>query len=130
MTHPLVPLTLQLFATAVLGALLAWVVRLIRQRRLSLRDSLLWLLSTAGALVATIFPVTLQWLALALGVAVPSNAVFALAFVYVLVNLLALTLAMSSHASRVRRLAQECALLRGELEALRRRLGTPDAPRA
>jgi hypothetical protein len=122
MTDPLLPVHLQLIAAVVLLIFLGWVVYLIRYHRLSLRDSLLWLLSTAAALAATVFPSTLRWIARVLGIAVPSNAVFALGFVYVLLNLLAATIASSGHAARLRRLTQECALLRGELEDLRARV--------
>ena len=122
MSHELMSLPLQVFSVATLIALLAWVVHLIRTQRLNLRDSLLWLLSTASALVAAVFPVTLRWIATALGISVPSNAIFALAFVYVLVNLLAATLAISRNAARLRRLIQECTLLRAELDVLRARM--------
>lgn len=119
---PMLPLPLQLFATAVLLVLLAWVVHLIRTQRLNLRDSLAWLLSTIVALLMTVFPSLLRSLASTLSVAVPANAVFALGFLYVLANLLACTIAISSNATRVRRLSQECSLLRGELEDLRKRI--------
>ena len=119
MTDPLLPAHLQIIAAVVLVAFLSWVVHLVRHHRLTLRDSLLWLLSTGAALLATLFPSTLRWLARALDIAVPSNALFALAFVYVLVNLLSLTIAVSGNAARVRRLSQECAMLRGELDELR-----------
>lgn len=120
---PLLPAELQAIAIAVLAALLLWVVVLVRRDRLSLRDSLLWLLSTAVALVLMAFPEALRWVADRLGVEVASNALFALGFVYVLLNLLSLTIGVSASAARTRRLAQECALLRGEVETLRARLG-------
>ncbi len=116
---PLLPRSLQFAAAGVLLAFLAWVVRLIRQERLSVRDSLLWLVSTGAALVLTLFPEGLRLLAHLAGVAVPSNALFALAILYLAVNALSLTLAVSAGAARTRRLAQECALLRAELERMR-----------
>jgi hypothetical protein len=116
---PLIPVQLQIFAAAILLAFIGWLLVLVRRDRLSLRDSLLWLLSTAIALVFTVFPATLRWVAQALHVEVPANALFALAFVYVLVNLVSLTIGLSNASSRVRRLTQECALLRAELERLR-----------
>jgi hypothetical protein len=61
-------------------------------------------------------------LARALAVEVPSNALFAVAILYLTLNVLALTIAVSNSASRERRLVQECALLRGELDELRARL--------
>lgn len=119
--HVLVP-QLQLFAIAVLLLFLGWVVRLVRAHRLSLRDSLIWFVSTSAALVVTVFPQILYWVTHALGIQVASNALFALAFVYILLNLLSGTIAISNNADRVRRLAQECALLRAELTTLRARL--------
>jgi hypothetical protein len=112
---------LHAFAVVVLSAFLGWVLYLVRYHRLSLRDSLLWLLSTASALAVAMFPGVLTRVARAIGVTVPSNALFAFAFVYVLLNLLAATVAISGNAARLRRLTQECALLRAELDALRRR---------
>lgn len=118
----LLPLEVQVIAVAALLGFLAWVVHLARRDRLSLRDALLWLTSTLVALVLMAFPETLRWTARALGVEVPANGLFALAFLYVLVNLLSATTAISSNAVRTRRLAQECALLRAELDELRGRL--------
>ena len=116
----MMPLHLQLFSLAVLLAFLGWVLRLIRAGQLSLRDSLSWLVSTGVALLFVLFPSLLRALANALQIQVASNALFALAFVYVLWNLLATTIALSQQAVRVRRLTQESALLRAEVEALRK----------
>ena len=108
-------------AAAVLGlsALLIWIIHLVRAQRLSLRDSLLWILSTGAALALMAFPATLQAAAGLLGVRVPANGLFAVALLYVAVNVLSCTLAVSRNAERTRRLAQECALLRAELDSLR-----------
>ena len=118
MNQPLLPPALQLFACGTLLAFFAWVVFLVRSQRLSLRDSLLWIVSTAGVFVLTLFPRLLQRMAQALSIEVPSNALFALAILYLTLNVLSLTIALSNSASRARRLMQEAALLRGELEAL------------
>jgi hypothetical protein len=110
---------MRVFAIAVLIVFLGWVMNLVRHHRLSLRDSLLWLISTLAALVVAIFPKILVWTARVLQVEVPANALFTLTFLYVLVNLLSITLAVSSSSARVRRLTQECALLRAELDRLK-----------
>jgi hypothetical protein len=130
MTHPLLPIQLQVFACAILLAFSGWVLYLVRQQRLSLRDSLLWLLTTGVVLLFTLFPQLLQNLANGIGVQVPSNALFALAIAYLALNVLSLTIALSNGAARARRLAQECALLRAELEAMRLevRASTRQAP--
>lgn len=123
-----IPPALRLFAVVVLLGLLAWLIVLVRHHRLSLRDSLLWLLSTCAALLVALFPRILVWTARVLQVEVPSNALFALTFLYVLGNLLSITIALSSTSARTRRLTQECALLRAELQLLRREQSGAGAP--
>lgn len=129
MLHPeILPPEVQLPSLAVQLLFLAWVVRLVRRQQLSVRDSLLWLLTTLAAIVATAFPTLLVAGASLVGVRVPSNAVFGLGLLYVTLNVLSVTIAVSANAARVRRLSQECALLRAELESLRAgRAGAPPA---
>lgn len=124
----LLPLELQVPALVVLGAFLVWVLRLIRTQRLSLRDSLLWLLTTLLALAVTAFPRLLYVLAALVGVQVPANAIFGGGLLYLALNVLSVTLAASANASRVRRLVQECALLRAEIDALK--AGSAEMPQA
>lgn len=118
----LIPAEVRFLAVASLAALLGWVLHLVRSQRLGLRDSLLWIISTGSALVLVLFPRSLWALARGLGVQVPANALFALAILYVLVNILSGTLTASRNAERTRRLAQECAALRAELQLVRREL--------
>jgi hypothetical protein len=128
MNQPLLPLELQIVACATLLVFSGWVLYLVRFRHLSLRESFLWLLSTAIVLVFALFPWLLQKLARAIGVQVPSNALFALAILYLAVNVLSLTIALSNASTRTRRVAQECALLRAELEDVRSRVHAIVAP--
>jgi len=122
MTNPLLPLELQILACVTLLAFSGWVLYLVRLQSLSLRDSLLWLLSTGVVVVFAIFPRLLQELARAIGVRVPSNALFALAILYLTFNVLSLTIVLSKESTRTRRLAQECAQLRAEMDGMRVRL--------
>jgi hypothetical protein len=119
MNQPLLPLELQVVACATLLAFLGWLLYLVKFKRLSLRESLLWLVSTVVVLLFSLFPRLLYHLARAIAVQVPSNALFALAIFYLTLNILSLTIALSGGARQVRRLAQECALLRAELDAMR-----------
>lgn len=123
---PILPRELQLASLLVLGLFLSWVLRLIRTHRLTLRDSLVWLISTLSAIVVTAFPSLLVRAAGLVGVQVPANALFGAGLLYLALNVLVVTLGVSSSSERLRRLAQECALLRAELESLRARL--PPAP--
>jgi len=119
MHQEILPLGMQLGSLAILLCFLGWVVWLIRTEQLSLRDSLLWLLTTLAATVVTAFPQLLGRLAHFIGVQVPANALFGAGLLYLALNVLSVTLVASASAHRIRRLAQECALLRADLEALR-----------
>ena len=114
----MVPTELRLAGLLVLGALLVWVVRLIRQQRLSVQDSLAWLGTSIAALLVVAFPQLLVEGAKLLGIQVPSNALFLAGLIYLGANVLSLTIVASETSARVRRLAQECALLRARLAAL------------
>jgi hypothetical protein len=119
----ILPLEIQLVASAVLLAFCAWVIWLIRTERLQLRESLMWLLTTLAAIAVTAFPQLLVRAARLVGVQIPSNALFGAGLLYLAVNVLAVTISVSGNTNRMRRLAQECALLRAELAELRARVG-------
>ncbi len=126
MTHEsILPIEIQLISLAVLLAFSGWVVWLIRTQRLHLRESLIWLLTTIAAMVVTAFPQLLSWSARIVGIQVPANALFGAGLLYLAVNVLAVTISVSTNTTRVRRLAQECALLRAEVEAMRAVAGRP-----
>jgi hypothetical protein len=134
-TERILPLEIQVVSIAVLLAFCAWVVWLIRSQRLQLRESLIWLLTTLGAIAITAWPELLASLARALGVKVPANALFGAGLLYLALNVLSVTIAVSGNTLKVRRLAQECALLRSELAELRERASgssgaPPDEPRS
>jgi hypothetical protein len=114
-----ISLHLRVFGAAVLLVFLVWVVRLVRAQRLTLRDSLVWLVSTFAALITAAVPQVLFMTARLLQIEVPANALFALTALYLLLNLFSVTVAVSFVANRTRRLAQECAVLRAEIELLR-----------
>lgn len=128
MTHPILPIEIQAVSLTVLVAFSAWVAWLIRTQRLHLRESLAWLVTTMAAIAVTAFPGLLLAAAKLIGIQVPSNALFGAGLLYLALNVLAVTIGVSTATSRVRRLAQECALLRAELDALRDELGAAPAP--
>lgn len=129
MTHPILPPEIQLLSLAVLCAFSLWVAWLIRHQRLQLREALAWIVTTAAAIVVTAVPQVLVWIAGLLAVQVPANALFGAGLLYLAVNVLAITITVSGNTARVRRLAQECALLRAELEELRARSPSAAADR-
>ena len=119
MRTDVIPAELQIISIVVLAIFLLWVLRLVRTQRLSLRDSLVWVVTTLLATVVALFPGILVRAAHLLGFQIASNALFGAAVLYLAVNVLVNTVAGSQNAARIRRLAQECASLRAELDAER-----------
>ncbi len=123
----ILPIEIQLLSLAVLFVFSGWVLWLIRTQRLHLREALLWLLTTAAAIAVTAFPQLLEWTAHLVGIQVPANALFGAGLLYLAINVLSVTIAASTSTTRIRRLAQECALLRAEVETLRAAAAPPTA---
>ena len=130
MTQPILPFQVQIVSLGVLFAFSGWVVWLIRRQRLHLRESLIWLVTTLLAIAVTAWPDLLVRASTLLGVQVPANALFGAGLLYLALNVLAVTIGLSQNTTTIRRLAQECALLRAELEELRGRLPGGSGARA
>ena len=102
---------------AILGAvaLLVIVLELVRRRRLLERYALVWLLSAVVLLGLAIWRDALTKLADAVGIAYPPNALFFVAFAFVLILLLNFSAAVSRLSDQTKVLAQRLALLEERL---------------
>lgn len=102
---------------AIVGAvfLLVLVLELVRRRRLLERYALLWLLSAMVLLGLALWRGALVELAQAVGIAYPPNALFFVAFAFVLVLLLHFSVAVSRLGDQSKVLAQRVALLEERL---------------
>ena len=106
---------LQLVAIVAALAVLLGILELVRRRRLLERYALLWLGSALVLLVFAVWADGLRQVADALGIETPSNALFALAFAFVLVLLLHFSLVISRLSDQNKMLAQRLGLLQHEL---------------
>jgi hypothetical protein len=104
-------LRIQLVAIVASGVLLLIVLELVRRRRLLERYALLWLFSALVLLGLAIWRGLLSELAEAIGIIYPPNALFLIAFGFVLVLLLHFSLAVSRLSDQTKVLAQRLALL-------------------
>jgi hypothetical protein len=93
------------------------ILELVRRRRLLERYALLWLASGLVLLGLAIWRGALQNLADAIGVAYPPNALFLVAFGFVLILLLHFSLAVSKLTDQSKVLAQKLALLEQRVDA-------------
>jgi hypothetical protein len=102
---------IQILTVCVAAALLLGVVELVRRRRLLERYALVWLLSSLVLLGLSIWRGLLDWVAEQIGVAYPPNALFIVAFGFVLWMLLHFSVAVSRLSDQSKVLAQRLALL-------------------
>jgi hypothetical protein len=102
---------IQVVAIVAASALILVVLDLVRRRRLLERYALLWLFSGAILLGLAIWRDLLAKIADLVGVAYPPNALFLIAFGFVLVLLLHFSLAVSKMSDQIKVLAQRLALL-------------------
>jgi hypothetical protein len=106
---------LQIVAIAAAAGLLVILLELVRRRRLLERYALLWLFSAFVLLALSVWSGLLQSVADLIGVAYPPNALFLIAFGFVLVLLLHFSLAVSRLSDETKVLAQKLALLEERL---------------
>ncbi len=109
---------IQLVAVIVAGVVLLIVLELVRRRRLMERYALLWLLSAVVLLGLAAWRDALRVISQALGIVYPPNALFFVAFGFVLLLLLHFSAAVSRLADQTRVLAQRSALLEERLRRL------------
>lgn len=106
---------------AALAAILtfAFVFWLLRRGVLREKYAVLWLFFSGAALFFAIFPDTLDWLALKLGVALPVNLLFFVTVTLLVLVSVQLSYELSRHEMRIRRLAEEVALLQRQIDEMR-----------
>lgn len=111
------------FALIVLAIILTLLVR----RQLREKYALLWLVIGLAILALAVFPGLLVGLAGALGVEVPSNLLFALAVALLIGVTLHLSWELSTAEEEIRRVSEEVAILRAEIDALSTRQHAAEA---
>jgi hypothetical protein len=102
---------IQIVSIVAAALLLFVILELVRRRRLLERYALVWLGSGLVILGLAVWRSALTDLAETLGIAYPPNALFVIAFGFVLVLLLHFSLAVSRLADQSKVLAQRLALL-------------------
>ena len=116
-------LRIQVVAIVASAGLLLVILELVRQRRLLERYALLWLFSALVLLALAVWKDFLETISEAIGIIYPPNALFLIAFGFVMVLLLHFSMAVSRLADQSKLLAQRIAMLeerqrRAEDEAL------------
>lgn len=112
-------------------ALVGWMLV---TRRLREKYAVMWIVIALCVLILGLFPQLLLWATTLLGVQVPANLLFALAIVLLLGVSLHLSWELSQAEDEIRRVAEEAAISRAEIDQLKTRLdaleGKSDEPGA
>lgn len=103
-------LKVRIVILAVIFVALIAIINLIRKRSLELKYALTWLFLGAALFVVVMIPGLIQHMAEFLGIYSPMNMVFFLGFLFSLIVIFSLTMALSRNSIRVRKMAQKIAL--------------------
>ncbi|QRY41697.1 DUF2304 domain-containing protein [Microbacterium hominis] len=98
--------------------ILALIFRLLLTRRLREKYALLWLVIGFAMLILTVFPSLLGRLSDLLGVEIPANLLFILALGLLIAVALHQSWELSTAEDEIRRVAEEVAILRADVERL------------
>lgn len=110
---------------AAVAAILVFVFILWLLRRGVLKEkyAVLWLLVSAVAAFFALVPGSARWLADVVGVEIPANLLFFVTLVLLILVSVQLSFELSRQEAKIRRLAEESALLEERLRALEERDG-------
>lgn len=106
-------------SVAIIVILGFWIVNhMVRKRSLELRYSLIWTIIGALTLIIDLFPGLLGVLCRVTGIALPSNMLFVFGLFFSIVIVFYLTVNISRMSNKERKMSQEIALLRKDMEDL------------
>jgi hypothetical protein len=108
-------LQLQLFLIAFVVLLAVIIVSMLRKERLELKYTLLWLAALVVTTIVVFAPQIVFQIAAWVGIINPVNLVFFVEGAFVIAILLSVTAIVSGQNRKIRRLAQEIALLEERL---------------
>lgn len=122
-------MTATAYAVGVAVALLLFiiVVELVRRRRLRERHAVWWLVATALAVLAGVFPGAVTWVASLAGVVLPANLVFFVSIGVLVLVCIQQSVELTELESETRALAEKTALLEVRLRELEKTQAPDDA---
>ena len=111
-------MTLRLQITIGVAAIVAilLICNMIRKNKIDLRYSLIWISVIGCVAVLDLWPGLLEAITKAMGIEVPINMLFFMGFCFSLIIIFGLSKNVSDLSGKVKKLTQELALLKEELE--------------
>lgn len=105
-------LKLQIIICAVVISFFVYVANLLRKKKIDFKYALGWIALSFIVLILTVFPDLLGYLSVVMGIATPVNMLFFFGFCLSLVMIFSLSISLSHANDRVKKLAQELAILK------------------
>jgi len=116
-------MTASVLAAVAAVAVFAFIIWLLRKGVLKEKYAVLWLAASAIAALFAIVPGSARWLSDVVGVEIPTNLLFFATLVLLVLVSVQLSYELSRHEAKIRRLAEESALLEERLRLLEEQLG-------
>lgn len=103
-----------------------WTFYLVRRQRLGIYQTLMWVCTALGLVLAGAFPKAFDWLGHRLGVAYPPVLLIVVTLCLIVVKLLMMDIERTSHETKLRILTQRMAAYEAELTKLREKTAMPE----
>lgn len=121
-------MTANVLAAVAAVVVFAFILWLLRRGVLKEKYAVLWLFVSVVAAVLAIVPGAARWVATAVGVEIPANLLFFVTIVLLVLVSVQLSYELSRQDAKIRRLAEESALIEERLRRLEGRDGGPSRP--
>ncbi len=112
------PLRQKIFALVVGISVFLFILEMVRRKKLREEYSWLWLLTGMGIIVLAVWYDLLLFVSHFIGAVVPTTTLFIFSLVFLLLISLQFSVKISSLADQNKKLAQELAILRHEMEEM------------
>lgn len=113
-------LRLQIFIGIIMLVLLMFIISMVRKKKIDLKYALGWIVLDCVLIIIDIFPQIIFGVAALIGIEVPSNMLFFLGFILALCLIYSGTVSISFLSMKIKQLTQELALLRDEMERMKK----------
>ena len=114
----MIPTTLRITLLAGLACYFILILIFLKDKALTLKYTLLWLLAGAVMLIMTIFPRTLFIISGILGIQTGMNGLYVICIGFIVVILMAITSIVSRQRGKIKTLTQEIAILEKRIREL------------
>ena len=111
-------LKVTVFFIVVIFMYLAFIIHLLKKKKLELKYTLSWLISSFVLLIIIVFPSIMYWISNIIGIKTPINSALILGCMFIILILITITSIVSSLNKNLRMLIQEVALLEKRVREL------------